>query len=191
MRVRKSALLLFALGIALAAYLGFANISFRNDKLLHFSVFFLLTALFYWLFDTQSTRAIRNMTFVCCTLAGGIGSEFVQALLPYRSFDVMDIIANIVGSLLALLLSMVYHKRIVEMRRRERYEELRNSIPPEADDVNFDMDVENQYTDFSGGTTPSDRSNLSRYTSTDDIPLRNIAPEPVNAPNIDDELGVD
>lgn len=173
MRVRKLNLVVFVVALVVAAYLGFADLALPSDKVVHLAVFFVLTVLFYWLFDTQSTRTVRNLTLVVCTLAGGIGSEFVQGLLPYRTFDPIDILANVIGSLLALVLSTIYHKKLLENRRKLRYEQLRNSIPPDTDDVNFDMDVE--------------RSNdLSRFTSTEDLSLQ--------APSRDvelDHLGVD
>jgi hypothetical protein len=161
MRVRKFTLVLFALALLGAGYLGFADIKLVNDKVIHFTVFFLLTALFYWLFDTQSTRTIRNMTFLLCTLGGGIGSEFVQGMLPYRTFDPLDILCNLLGSTLALIISIIYHKKLLEQRRQHRYEQLRNSIPPEVGDVNFDMDVENKQV--------RSTNDLSRFTSTEDL----------------------
>ncbi|CCH42266.1 putative membrane protein [Wickerhamomyces ciferrii] len=176
MRLRKSVLAGLAVALIIAAYLGFADISLEHDKLVHFFVFFGLTLMFYWLFETSSTRAIRNLTFIICTLAGGIGSEFIQGLLPYRTFDPKDIICNVLGSSLALIFSVIYHKRIVEQRRQQRYEQLRSSIPLDVEDVDFDMDVE------SGAQ--SDRSNdLSKFSSREDvtdITLKNIKPEPVD-----------
>lgn len=71
---------------------------------------------------------------------------------------------------------MIYHKKFIEQKRQERYEQLRNSIPPDNEDVDFDMDLE------SGAQ--SDRSNdLSRFSSKEDISditLKNLRPEPVD-----------
>jgi len=176
MRLRKSVLAGLGISLLLSAYLGFANISLKHDKFIHFVTFFLLTLMFYWLFDTSSIRAIRNLTFVICVLVGGIGSEFIQGLLPYREFDSKDIVCNVLGSSAALILSMIYHKKFIEQKRQERYEQLRNSIPPDNEDVDFDMDLE------SGAQ--SDRSNdLSRFSSKEDISditLKNLRPEPVD-----------
>lgn len=173
MRIRKSVLAGLGLSLVLSAYLGFADISLPHDKLIHFITFFILSLMFYWLFETSSTRVIRNLTFIVCTLVGGIGSEFIQGLLPYRDFDPKDIIFNVLGSSLALVVSMVYHRKIIEQRRLERYDQLRNSIPQEPEDVDFDMDLENG--------VQSDRSNdLSRFSSKEDITLKNMRPEPVD-----------
>jgi len=61
------------------------------------------------------------MTLVVCTLILGVGSEFVQSLLPNdRDFDPYDIVANIVGSLLGVGLCSWYHKRMLERRRQQK-----------------------------------------------------------------------
>lgn len=69
------------------------------------------------------------MTLVVCTLILGVGSEFVQSILPNdRDFDIGDIVANIIGSLLAIGLCSWYHHRMLERRRqRKTY----NAVPGE------------------------------------------------------------
>lgn len=48
-----------------------------------------------------------------------------QALLPNgRDFDPFDILANVVGSTLALLLCSWYHKRMLERRRKNKHYDL-------------------------------------------------------------------
>lgn len=49
----------------------------------------------------------------------GLGSEVLQGLVPNgRNFDPIDIAANVVGSLAALGLCTLYHKRMLERKRR-------------------------------------------------------------------------
>ena len=49
------------------------------------------------------------------TLAYGIFIEFVQLLLPYRSFEFMDILANAIGASCGLVIFFLfYHRRIAE-----------------------------------------------------------------------------
>lgn len=99
-----------------------------NDKVLHVGAFFLLTLVFYWILDA-ARRRVMNITLVTCTLVLGIGSEFLQGFLPNdREFDVYDIVANIVGSLAALLLCSWYHKRMLERRRQNK---AYNAVPGE------------------------------------------------------------
>ena len=50
-----------------------------------------------------------------------MGSEFLQALIPNgRAFDLYDIVANVVGSLLALGVCSWYHTRMLERKRVRR-----------------------------------------------------------------------
>lgn len=92
-----------------------------NDKLLHLITFFLLSMTFYWILDTTRRRTL-HITMVVCTLALGIGSEVLQALVPNgRSFDPFDVLANIVGSLGAVGMCTWYHKRMMERKRKSRF----------------------------------------------------------------------
>lgn len=105
-KIRKGILLIFILVSLLALYLGFADISLPHDKFIHFSMFFIMSLLFYWIFDSKYTWTIRNLTFLLCTLIGGIGSEYLQHFIsPFRTFDYFDILVNIFGSIFAILVS--------------------------------------------------------------------------------------
>lgn len=74
------------------------------------------------------------MTLLVCTVILGIGSEFVQSFLPNdRDFDLYDIVANIVGSLLAVGICAWYHKRMLERKRQRKHYD---AVPGEdAEDV--------------------------------------------------------
>ncbi|KAK9373760.1 uncharacterized protein V1513DRAFT_448047 [Lipomyces chichibuensis] len=120
MRIRKSFAAAFVLLLLLSAYLGFAPIDVQHDKPVHFLVFFTLTTLFYWIVDTTRKRLI-NATIIVCILLGGIGSELVQSFVPYRAFDIVDIVANVIGASVALALSSLYHKRMLERKRAQKY----------------------------------------------------------------------
>ncbi|EZF33279.1 VanZ domain-containing protein [Trichophyton interdigitale] len=92
-----------------------------NDKALHLITFFLLSLAFYWIIDTTRRRTL-HLTLIVCTLVLGIGSEIVQSLIPNgRSFDPLDILANVVGSLGSIGLCTWYHKRMLERRRKARF----------------------------------------------------------------------
>ncbi|KAI7602447.1 hypothetical protein KC319_g22294, partial [Hortaea werneckii] len=115
----------FALLILASAYLGLSTQKIpqygQSDKGLHFVTFFLLTLTFYWIIET-SRRRVVHLTLLVCTAGLGIGSEFVQAFLPNgRDFDPYDILANVVGSGLALGLCSWYHKRMLERRRKNKH----------------------------------------------------------------------
>lgn len=82
------------------------------------------------------------MTVVVCTLILGVGSEFVQSFLPNdRDFDLWDIVANIIGSLIGVGLCAWYHQRMLERRRqRKTY----NAVPGEDEgDVELGQGHEN------------------------------------------------
>lgn len=62
-----------------------------------------------------------NLTFIVVTIGLGLSSEAVQAIIPNgRVFDVYDFVANIVGSVFALGLCTLYHKRMLDRRRTRK-----------------------------------------------------------------------
>ena len=121
-----------------AAYLGLSAIQVPqvNDKFLHFVTFFVLTLLFYWILDTTRRRSL-NLTLLVVTGLLGLGSEALQAILPNgRQFDPIDIPANVLGSLLALGLCSMYHKRMLERRRRAKGY---GSVPQDGDEGDLEL----------------------------------------------------
>ncbi|AEO68010.1 0f64a689-fb5a-4018-a0fd-12b85cd3fc1d [Thermothielavioides terrestris] len=127
MRIRLPFAGVFAVLLVLAGYAGLSSIQLDdtglpvNDKVLHLLTFFALTIAFYWVIDTTRRRTL-HLTLLVCTLGLGCGSEVLQAVLPNgRSFDLFDVVANLVGSLAALGLCAWYHKRMLERKRLRRY----------------------------------------------------------------------
>lgn len=132
----------FLLLVLLAAYLGLSSVQIPqvNDKALHALTFFALTVripapmwglrlaclanrvqiTFYWILDTTRRRTL-NLTLLIVTIGLGLGSEVLQSILPNgRAFDPVDIGANLLGSLAALGLCNLYHKRMLDRRRRKK-----------------------------------------------------------------------
>ncbi|KAH7138023.1 hypothetical protein B0J11DRAFT_421789 [Dendryphion nanum] len=126
MRIRKPFAGAF-IGLCLVAGLaGFSPQQYelpkykQSDKVLHFLAFFLLTFAFYWILETNR-RKVLQVTFTVCTVGLGFASEIVQGLLPNdREFDYYDILANVLGSISALVLCNWYHKRMLERKRAAR-----------------------------------------------------------------------
>ncbi|KAH8151658.1 uncharacterized protein LAJ45_04280 [Morchella importuna] len=149
MRIRAPFAGAFCAFTLLAAYLGLSEIQVPvNDKFLHFITFFILTLCFYWILET-SRRRIVNFTLVICTLIGGVGSEFLQSAATSRQFDPFDILANLVGSVGALLLSTWYHKRMLERKRQAKKYQL---VPGEDAGEGEEMeDLEAGRVDANGG----------------------------------------
>ncbi|KAI0690526.1 hypothetical protein BC835DRAFT_1364162 [Cytidiella melzeri] len=128
LRLRPWFVLFTSLVMIMLAFLGFTNFAHAlpiNDKLLHFICLMLATGIFYFIFDVE--EAARRIWFwryspiiftgVVCFLFGGILSEVVQSLLPYKEFQVGDVVANILGSSLGLYLA--YHLERHYRHRRE------------------------------------------------------------------------
>ncbi|KAI9929070.1 hypothetical protein ASPWEDRAFT_106129 [Aspergillus wentii DTO 134E9] len=130
MRIRYPFAGAFVFLIILAAYVGLLPHSTAsaipeklqpNDKFLHLVTFFFLSIAFYWIPDTSRRRTLQ-LSLIVCTLALGVGSEIIQALLPNgRDFDAFDVLANVVGSLGAIGLCGWYHRRMLERRRKARF----------------------------------------------------------------------
>lgn len=135
----------FVFLLLIAGYAGLSTLQldyYVNDKVLHFITFFVLTIVFYWILDTNRRRTL-NLTLAVCTGALGVGSEFVQGVLPNgRVFDVFDIVANVVGSLCGLGLCSWYHKRMLERKRERQRRGAYSGADGEEDGLVEDMDIE-------------------------------------------------
>jgi len=127
-RLRPWFLVFTCLIMALLAFLGFTNFSRSlplNDKLLHFLCFTIATGVFYFIFDVEEDarriwfwrHAGLIFTAVVCFFFGGLVSEFVQSMLPYKDFQLGDVIANLLGSSIGLYTS--YHLERYYRYRRE------------------------------------------------------------------------
>ncbi|KAJ3791141.1 hypothetical protein GGU10DRAFT_382816 [Lentinula aff. detonsa] len=128
------------------AILGFTNVSHYlplNDKFLHFICFLIATTVFYFVFDVdEEYRRIwfwRHsgliITGFLCVFCGGILSEFVQSMLPYKEFQMGDIIANLLGSSIGL-----YVAYYMERYYRHRREISRLYRPLDMDTLSDDED---------------------------------------------------
>ncbi|KAK5130820.1 hypothetical protein LTR08_001654 [Meristemomyces frigidus] len=143
LHVRKPFAASFVALLLAAAYLGLSTPKIpqygQSDKGLHFLTFFLLTLTFYWILETSRKRVL-HLTLVVCTAGLSIGSEVVQALLPNgRDFDPYDILANVVGSTLAILLSTWYHKRMLERKRKNKHYDIVPGEEPAEDDEDVEL----------------------------------------------------
>lgn len=75
-----------------------------NDKLVHVAVYACLMGWFAQIFRHDLTRLI----FVVMLSAMGVGIEFLQAATPTRQFEVLDMIANTSGVVLAWALAYTW-----------------------------------------------------------------------------------
>ncbi|KAL1991403.1 hypothetical protein VTN49DRAFT_5395 [Thermomyces lanuginosus] len=124
-----------------------------NDKFLHLFMFFLLSIAFYWIPDTSRRRALQ-ISLIAITCVLGVGSEILQALLPNgRSFDVFDVIANLIGSLGGIGLCGWYHRRMLERRRKARLGALAEDSAAQQDDIELGLNQNGMSPQETGVTT--------------------------------------
>ncbi|KAH8915303.1 hypothetical protein BT69DRAFT_1289031 [Atractiella rhizophila] len=132
--VRPFWVLLFLLLLPYPLYLLLAKDATAplNHLLLHFLTFLTLTTCLFYsisLPSTTSTSTTQTTRFsplfrrlpllLSASLSSfaAITTELIQSLLPYKSFDVLDVLSNLAGAGLALLVCTY-----AEKRRRERRE---------------------------------------------------------------------
>jgi glycopeptide antibiotics resistance protein len=80
-----------------------------GDKIGHFGAYGLLMLGFCILYPALRARIFHATGFI----AMGVGLEFVQGWLGYRTFDVMDMAANTIGVLLGWGSAVILRKLIV------------------------------------------------------------------------------
>jgi RsiW-degrading membrane proteinase PrsW (M82 family) len=83
--MRPRVLIALFLFLILMGVLGFAPIHLHeqiDDKVLHFSIFFILAVLLYFLWNLSVNRNMILATTTLLILA--VGSELIQGLLPVR-----------------------------------------------------------------------------------------------------------
>ncbi|KAF7732530.1 hypothetical protein EC973_003277 [Apophysomyces ossiformis] len=130
------------------AFLGFAPIQLGDrvdDKVLHFGCFFLLGSCLYFLWNLSYKRNLLLASVILFTAA--VGSEYVQGLLPYRTFDIHDIMANLMGGSCGLACAFVLDFAFTwrqEHRRRwggRKEAEYQRAL---MDDIDLEADEEDQ-----------------------------------------------
>ncbi|KAF7428276.1 hypothetical protein PC9H_007497 [Pleurotus ostreatus] len=150
-RLRPWFLVLTTLVMIILAFLGFTNFAHAlplNDKILHFVCFMLATGVFYFIFDVEEEarriwfwrHANMLLTGFICFFCGGIMSEFVQSMLPYKEFQFGDVVANLMGSSVGLYVA--YH---LEKYYRYRREIARLYRPIETDYSSDDSEDEDSF----------------------------------------------
>ncbi len=112
--------------IALLIFVGTCLISSVNvpdmpegipwDKVAHFGMFFLLSAVSlydYYLYHQRSPKLLPWVFwgFVVPVLYGGVIELLQSKVFIYRSGEILDFVADVLGSLCALLLALILLKR--------------------------------------------------------------------------------
>lgn len=117
------ALLLFILYLGLITYLSLATIKTASinvnnaDKLVHTSVYAVFVVLLYFVLLKYNVSMSPILTAVICAIIYGIIIEVLQEQCTVnRHFDVLDILANSIGSLLAAVFLKIKGKAIVKIK---------------------------------------------------------------------------
>jgi len=169
-RLRPWFVLFTALVMAILALLGFTKVAQEwplNDKVLHFVCFGAATGVFYFIFDVdEDARRIWFWRYfgviatgLICFFFGGIMSEIVQGLLPYKTFDFGDVLANLLGSCVGLTVSYYF----------ERYYRRRREIARLYKPINEDVE-EAGYTDDEDALGAAGLPYPSRYSNVPPTP---------------------
>lgn len=148
LRLRPWFVLFTSLIIVVLAFLGFTNFAHAlpiNDKILHFICLMLATGVFYFIFDVEEdARRIwfwrcspLIFTGIVCFFFGGILSEVVQSLLPYKEFQIGDVVANLSGSSIGLAIAYRLEKYY---RHRREISRLYRPLNAEDDLLSDDED---------------------------------------------------
>lgn len=121
--LRYVAILLFLVYLSLVGFLCFANpegypsvdFSFYGipgDKLVHFLLFTPYPILAYLILDvTGKSFLLEFASIVVIFITGAIiafGTEKIQGMTEYRSFEKMDLLADIAGLMVSSFLVFVY-----------------------------------------------------------------------------------
>jgi len=109
------------------------------DKLLHFSMFLIMTVLAFFVTIT-TTIAEKETNFVAVAgimVIASVCSELIQAFVPWRTFESGDIVANLFGTTTGLGIAA-----IVDWLLTRRQEQYRNKYMHlvDADDWNADAE---------------------------------------------------
>ncbi|KAI8811796.1 hypothetical protein BJ742DRAFT_101908 [Cladochytrium replicatum] len=115
--MRFACVLTVVLCLAVLAFLGFNRNEdlhipqiplpsfLPQDKFLHLFGFATLSLCTYFVWDLSLVKSTLLTAGAVGTLA--IFTEFVQGLLPYRSFDSSDIVANLIGTACGLSIALI------------------------------------------------------------------------------------
>lgn len=90
-------------------------VSFKNsDKVAHFIAYFVLT--FFWLLASFKLKSIKKTHVALLCLLFGIIIEVLQSeMTSYRSCEYLDMVANLVGVLVGLLIFNYLFKKRKEL----------------------------------------------------------------------------
>jgi len=84
----------------------------RMDYLVHFGAYFLL-ALFFFFWQSNGHLVLfrrQFLLFLTGAVLLAVGSEFLQMMIPGRSFNEYDLVANTLGLAAGIILPQIYYR---------------------------------------------------------------------------------
>ena len=96
---------------------------FRWDYLEHFLAFFTFSSLFIlWRSDRKfGIRGLELAILIAVVICFSLGTEYIQLFIPGRAFNIVDIIYNLTGVLVSVLLVYMYLIRYYIRRKYKVY----------------------------------------------------------------------
>ena len=88
----------------------------QSDKLEHLLAY---GSLMFWFSQLYPTTRMR-LAYAAGFIAMGITLEFVQRQLPYRSFEVLDMVANSIGVLLGWAAALIIPRFLPQRKQDPR-----------------------------------------------------------------------
>lgn len=85
------------------------------DKLLHFLAYSILGILFFRTYRTLPIKTSHNVLIfisVSSSILYGIGDEIHQHFVPYRQADLMDVLADALGSVFGILMYCLWGEKL-------------------------------------------------------------------------------
>lgn len=79
-----------------------------EDKWQHLLAYFLLTMIWYWAISRRWNRGVTVAIAVTCY---SVFLESGQLFIPYRGFELLDLLANFLGCMLAWAVALRFSRR--------------------------------------------------------------------------------
>lgn len=102
MNFSKAAKVVFFVYIGIVLFMSCYNfgpeVQTGNDKINHAAAYFVFAVIFYFAWKSDNLFVITG-----CGMAFGVLVEVIQYFLPYRSAELGDLIADLVGVVLGLM----------------------------------------------------------------------------------------
>ena len=90
----------------------FSILGIPSDKIAHFMMFVPFPFLTYYTFRTGDKIFRKDLTVLLVSLLAGAGfaagTERIQSMLEYRSGDIMDLAADMIGLLFGCIITIIY-----------------------------------------------------------------------------------